>query len=121
EHIPADLERIIGKALKKNREERYQSAGEMLADLREFDRVAGSELDDTQRANRMLTQYLSIYAADKRALIPLTKLRYIRRHSDLERGERARDLLGRSLGVGAAKMAASVLLVAAVATLVTAY
>lgn len=121
EHIPADLERIIGKALKKKREERYQSAGEMLADLREFDRVAGSELDDTQRANRMLTQYLSIYAADKRALIPLTKLRYIRRHSDLERGERARDLLGRSLGVGAAKVASSVLLVAAVATLVTAY
>src|SRR5206468_2771159 len=70
ERIPADLERIIGKALKKKREERYQSAGEMLADLREFDRVAGSELDDTQRANRMLTQYLSIYAADKRALIP---------------------------------------------------
>ena len=121
ENIPADLERIIGKAVKKKRDERYQSAGDMLADLREFDRVAGSDLDDTQRANRMLTQYLSINAADRRALIPLTKLRYIKHHSDLERGERARELLGRSLRVGAAKAVASVLLVAIAATLVTAY
>jgi eukaryotic-like serine/threonine-protein kinase len=107
ENVPADLERIIGKALKKKKEDRYLSAGEMLADLREFDRVAGSELDDIQRANRMLTQYLSIYAADKRALIPLSKLRYIRRHSNLERGERARELLARSLRIGAGKVAAA--------------
>jgi WD40 repeat protein/serine/threonine protein kinase len=121
DNVPADLERIISKALKKKKEERYQSAADMLADLREFDRVVGSELDDTQRANRMLRQYLSIYAADKRALIPLAKLRYIRRHSDLERGKRARELLGRSLRVGATKVGASVLSVAALATLVTAY
>lgn len=121
ENVPADLKRIIGKALTKEKEERYQSAGEMLADLREFDRVAGSELDDTQRANRMLTQYLSIYAVDKRALIPLTNLRFIRRYSDLEKGERALELLKRSLRVGAVKVAGSVLLIAVVATLVTAY
>lgn len=121
ENVPADLERIISKALKKKKEERYQSAGKMLADLREFDRAAGGELDETQRANRMLTQYLSIYAVDKHALIPLTKLRFIRRYSDLEKGERARELLGQSLRVGAAKVAASVLLVTVFATLVTAY
>ena len=82
--VPADLQRIVGKALKKNRDDRYQSAREMLADLREFDRVAGKELDETQRANRMLRQYLSIYAVDKRALIPITKLPFIRRYSDME-------------------------------------
>src|SRR6266568_4768626 len=69
--VPPDLQRIVGKALKKSREDRYQSARELLADLREFDRAAGREMDETQRANRMLRQYLSIYAVDKRALIPI--------------------------------------------------
>src|SRR5258708_31399193 len=41
--VPPDLERIVGKALRKNREDRYQSAREMLADLSEFDRSAGRE------------------------------------------------------------------------------
>ena len=121
ETLPADLERIINRALKKKKEDRYQSAAELLADLREFDRTAGSELDETQRANRMLIQYLSIYAADKRALIPLSKLRFIRRYSDVERGERGRELLGRSLRVGAAKLVLSALLIAVVAMLLTAY
>jgi eukaryotic-like serine/threonine-protein kinase len=112
--VPADLQRIVGKALKKNRDDRYQSAREMLADLRELDRVAGKELNETQRANRMLRQYLSIYAVDKRALIPITKLRFIQRYSDLEKGERTRELLKKSLRWGLTKtglMLTSLLLV----------
>jgi serine/threonine protein kinase/Flp pilus assembly protein TadD len=44
--LPAELERIVSKAIKKNREQRYQSAAELLADLEklkrktEFRRVA---------------------------------------------------------------------------------
>jgi eukaryotic-like serine/threonine-protein kinase len=118
---PPDLQRIVGKALRKNPDDRYQSAKEMLADLREFDRVAGRELDDTQRANRMLRQYLSIYAVDKRALIPITKLRFIRRYSDLEKGERTRELFKKSLRWGLIKaslMLVSLLLVTIVAAAV---
>jgi len=44
-----------------------------------------------------MNQYLSIYAADKRTLIPITKLRFIHRYSDLERGEHSRVLFRRSL------------------------
>ncbi|PYS56516.1 MAG: hypothetical protein DMF74_28530, partial [Acidobacteria bacterium] len=116
--VPPDLQRIVNKALKKNREDRYQSAKEMLQDLREFDQAAGQEMDDTHRANRMLRQYLSIYAVDKRALIPITKLSFIRRYSDLERGERTRELLKKSLRWGLIKASlifVSLLLVTTVA------
>src|SRR5260370_23467442 len=75
----------------------------MIADLRELDRAAEREMDETQRANRMLRQYLSIYAVDKRALIPIMKLPFIRRYSDLERGERTRELLKKSLRWGLIK------------------
>src|SRR5438132_10817532 len=37
-NLPAELEVIIKKALRKNREERYQSARDLLADLRDLDR-----------------------------------------------------------------------------------
>lgn len=102
-NIPSDFERIVSKALMNNRAERYQSVTEMLNALNEFSREAGAGMDATQRANRMFREYLSIYAVDKRALIPLTKLYFINRHSDIGRGERGRELLRRSLRWGVVK------------------
>ncbi len=118
--VPPDLERIIGKALKKDRDERYQSAKDMLADLREFNEEADTAMDAKERANRMLRQYLSIYAADRRALIPIAKLWSIRRYSDLERGERARELLKKSLRSGLLKAGALVLVLSVVTTVAAA-
>ncbi|HTV65538.1 MAG TPA: protein kinase [Bryocella sp.] len=38
--VPAEIERIIGKALRKDRDARYQSAGELVQDLHEFRKEA---------------------------------------------------------------------------------
>ena len=115
--VPADLERIIRKALMKNPDERYGSAAELLTELREFSRETAEGMDATQRANRMLKQYLSIYAVEKRSLVPLTKLYFIARHSDLERGDRGRELLRNSLRWGLVKTSSSVLLFLLVTTI----
>ncbi len=97
---PAGLQKIIDKALKKNCDERYQTAREMLADLREAAEEADTTTDTTERANRMLRQYLSIYTVDKRTLIPINKLRFIRRYADWRRSERGRELWQKSLRYG---------------------
>lgn len=116
--IPPDFRRIVAKALMNNRAERYQSVTEMLSALNDFSRETGEGLDATQRANRMFREYLSIYAVDKRALIPLTKLYFVRRHADMERGERGRELLRSSLRWGVMKaglLMASILLATTIA------
>ncbi len=110
-NVPGDLQRIIAKALMKNRDERYQSVTEVLRELNEFSRETGEEMDATQRANRMFRQYLSIYAVDKRALVPLTKLYFISRYSDMERGERGRELFKKSLRWGLMKASSLMLLI----------
>ena len=102
-NIPPDFQRIVGKALMKDRDKRHQSVTEMLSALNKFSRETGEGMDATQRANRMFREYLSIYAVDKRALIPLTKLYFIRRHADMERDERGRELLRSSLRWGVMK------------------
>lgn len=119
--VPADLERIIRKALMKNRDDRYGSAAELLTELREFSRETAEGMDATQRANRMLREYLSIYAVDKRALVPLTKLYFIARYSDLERGARGRELLRKSLRWGIVKTSSSVLLILLASMVAAAY
>jgi WD40 repeat protein/serine/threonine protein kinase len=114
--ISPDLQRIVNKALKNNRDERYQSAREMLTDLRECNEETDKAMDAKERANRMLRQYLSIYAVDKRALIPITKQWFIRHHSDLESGERGRELLKKSLRQGLLKAGALTLLLVVITT-----
>jgi serine/threonine protein kinase len=46
DRLPSEMERIIRKSLRRNREERYASAGEMLDDLNALKRRLGRRQDD---------------------------------------------------------------------------
>ena len=89
---------------------RYELMHEYL--IEKINQITGRVMDATQRANRLLRQYLSNYAVDKRTRIPVSKLWFIRRYSDVARGEREQELLGKSLRWGLLKTSALVLLLA---------
>jgi TolB-like protein/predicted Ser/Thr protein kinase len=48
--IPMDVERIVSKCLEKNREERYQTAADLIADLRRAQRTIGEGTQSVQPA-----------------------------------------------------------------------
>jgi len=98
---------------------RYELMHEYLID--KINRVTGQVLDQTQRANRHFRQYLSNYSLDQRTRIPLNRLWFIRRYSDLPRGKRENELLSRSARSGIARAGASVFLLAAITLAATAY
>ena len=52
--VPADLQRIVGKALEKNPDERYQTAKDMLVDLRSLKKRLDldAEIDRTSSPDR---------------------------------------------------------------------
>jgi WD40 repeat protein/serine/threonine protein kinase len=92
---------------------RYELMHEYLID--KINQVTGSVMDATQRANRLLRQYISNYSVDKRTNIPISKLWFIRRYSDIARGERERELIRKSFRLGLVKAAALVILLTAAA------
>jgi Tol biopolymer transport system component len=63
---PAELERIIGKALEKDREERYQSARDLLVDLRHLKRESSAPPQTRRRINR---EFAAWFAAGLALLI----------------------------------------------------
>ncbi len=125
--IPATLDRIVTKALRKRREERYESGGEMLADLerlRSLIEVGGGEKEEqrlrAESADQLLTQFVVFHDADPKTRIPLSAQWTIRRFADLKRGKLERKLLRKSLISGLTKAFLWVLLVAAVTMVVAA-
>lgn len=120
-NVPSHFKRIIGKSVEQDRDRRYESIDELLLELREFSRHVGKEMNAKQRANEMFMQYQSIYAVDKHALIPLTKLYAVVFQSDLKRGEREKELIRKSLYAGLIKAGALALLIALATTLAAAW
>src|SRR5262245_46571514 len=119
--IPTALDRIVVRALGKNRDERYATAGEMLADLEELKsfvevshKEKGVRLFRTQNANRLLTQSAMLYSADRKIRLSLGSLWTIWRFADLKRGRLERKLIRKSLVGGVVDAGWRILLVAAV-------
>ena len=116
--IPADLDRIVAKALRKKREERYPSGAEALADLERLKSLieVKSEQEEgkalrTENADQLLTQFVVFHDADRKTRIPLDALLTIWRFADLKRGKLERELMRKSLVGGLAKAALWVLLI----------
>jgi Fe2+ or Zn2+ uptake regulation protein len=97
---------------------RYELMHEYL--IEKINQITGKVMDATQRANRLLRQYVSSYLADKRTRIPIRDLWRIRRYSDVAQGERERELLRKSLRLGLVKTGILVVLLAIVTTLAAA-
>ncbi len=126
--IPAAPDRIVAKALRKRRDERYASGGEMLADLERLRSLVevggGEEVEERLRAesaDQLLTQFVVFHDADPKTRIPLSTQWTIRRFADLKRGKLERELMWKSLVSGLTKAALWVLLVAAVTMVVAAW
>lgn len=97
---------------------RYELMHEYLIDR--INQVTGKVMDATQRANRLLKQYASNYLVDGTTRIPINKLWFIRRYSDVARGERERELMKKSLRWGLMKAGVLTLLLFMGATIAAA-
>ncbi|MGE0133204.1 MAG: serine/threonine-protein kinase [Blastocatellales bacterium] len=125
--IPAALDRIVTKATRKRREERYSSGGEMLADLerlRSLIKVGGGEKEErmlrARNADQLLTQFVVFHDANPKTRVPLGSLWTIWRFAGMKRGALEREVMKRSLLDGLARTGWRLLLVAAMTMIVIA-
>ena len=72
--VPEELERIVRKCLEKDRERRYQSARELLVDLRE----SGTQLGDQVRASARATGVIRAVIVDDEELARQLLREYLR-------------------------------------------
>jgi WD40 repeat protein/serine/threonine protein kinase len=92
--------RLVG-CLQDDEPWRYELMHEYL--IEKINQLTGRVMDATQRANRILRQYLSQAAVEPRTCIPMSQLWFISRHSDIRRSELGQALWKLSLWWGLAK------------------
>jgi WD40 repeat protein len=95
------VESRLVRELREEEPARYELVHEYL--IGKVNQVAGRVLDATQRANRLLRQYLSAQAADSRTRIPLRHAWFISRYAEAAKGKTEKELLRRSLRAGLAR------------------
>ena len=117
------LNQFVGARLVREIQEdepwRYELMHEYL--IEKINHITGKVMDATQRANRLLRQYVSNYSVDRKTRVPISKLWFIRRYSDIARSERERELLKKSLRWGLLKSSGLLFLLVAGATLAAAF
>jgi eukaryotic-like serine/threonine-protein kinase len=118
--IPTALALIVARAIKKARSERYASVEQMIEALNELrpaiERKAPATMQRslrTQNANRLLNQFVALYATDQQTRLSPVALWTIWRYADIKRGRLERALLRRSLLSALVKVIAIVLLTGA--------
>jgi WD40 repeat protein/serine/threonine protein kinase len=123
--IPATLAALIAKAIRKDREQRYAAAGEMLAELQELrSQIEATDLErvqqslKTQNANRLLSQFTVLYLKDRRVRLPLGRLVTVWLAANLPRGKPEKALLRKSVISILLKFGRRVLALAVVAAFV---
>lgn len=121
--IPSALHRILKHALRKNPDERYLSACEMLLELDELKSLIevsrqekGQRVFRAQNANQLLTQFAVLYAGQRQTRMPLSALWTIWRFADLKRGKLEREIIRRSLLGSVIRITLLMLIVAALTT-----
>ena len=78
--VPSHLESIINRALEKDRETRYQSAAEMLADLRQLQEPSGSAVVAVSSAPRKRRLWIALGFVVFIAVIAVSVNSYLTRH-----------------------------------------
>jgi WD40 repeat protein/serine/threonine protein kinase len=97
-NLPGALERIVMKALRKSRNDRYTSAGELLNDLNDLrSNPDKAGLRRTKSADQKLTQFVVHHEEDKTTRIPLLGIWTIWRFAELKHGKLERALIRKSL------------------------
>ncbi len=124
--LPAALSLLVTQAVEPQRDKRYSAIAPMLETLQELKPAVENKTPATmqrslraQNANRLLNQFIALFAVDKQTRLSPVALWTIWRHANLKRGKLERALLWRSL-LGALGKVGFIALAAGLVTLIIA-